>query len=124
MTASREQIETFKFEIARLHHLPAQKQKANLVIKFEAKFFVPFPPALDRALGHFRVILVSAIGSSDCFADVGGGGKRMRQRARIDKRDLVPAFPQFDRGGNAVNAGSNYDDARCSHGALSPCSGS
>ena len=112
MTASREQAEAFKFEIARLHHPSTQEQETDLVVKVLAKFFVPFSPALDRPLGHFRIFFIRAISCADRFANIRGCGQRMRQRTGIDKNNAVTPPPQFNCGCDAVNACADYDYSR------------
>src|SRR5438445_8818413 len=85
-------------------------QQTGLVVE-RAEIAVPPSPAFDGPLGQGGIGLVGAVLESHHLADVGGGGKGVWKRSRIDQHDWVTALAQLDGGGHSEDSGAGNQDA-------------
>src|SRR5262249_61459625 len=87
-----EHSRAFEFEIARLHHVLANKQDAGFMIKLDAEVAVPFSAKINAAFGQLDVKFVRALSGADRLADLGGSGKPLGQGTRTGQRYLHSAL--------------------------------
>src|SRR5438270_556547 len=74
------------------------------MVQLRAEFQIPLTPAFDRALSQLGVFLIRTVGCANGFADVGGCRQCVWQRSGINQHDIVSAFLQLERRGDAVNS--------------------
>ncbi|MFT3767508.1 MAG: hypothetical protein QM820_18800 [Minicystis sp.] len=107
----REPHEALVLEPARRHRRARQEGDPDLVIERLFPAGVPAAPAVDRRFHQRQVGVVRAVVEAHHLADVGRLRERVRDRARIEDRHLVPAPPQRDRGRHAEDPGAHHRDA-------------
>ena len=71
---------------------------------------IPGRPALERLLHELHVDRVGAVLHTDDFADVGAGGQRVGQRARVDEANAMSPGVELEGGGHAEDPGAYYGD--------------
>ena len=114
LASGGEEMEAVMLETAGPHGLGGENEETVLVIQGGAESVVPAFPASDGGLAHFGINEVGGVVRADHFADVGGGGIRVRDAALIQQSDTPAALSKLDGRGDAEFTGT--DDKGMGHG--------